>query len=107
MNQKPEETTLRIEVTREGAEWSVRENGRTLIRFFGRTAAVELGCAFAKDRAPRKSSFVGATGASNARSGFGRVLARGDADVDVVLRRANRALPRRASCPTRGEAERG
>jgi len=35
MNQKAEGTTARIEVTREGGEWSVRENGRTVIRFFG------------------------------------------------------------------------
>ena len=52
MNQKAEGTTARIEVAREGAEWSVRENGRTVIRFFGRTAAVDFGCTLAKAHAP-------------------------------------------------------
>jgi hypothetical protein len=52
MNGQGEEKLSRIEVVHEGAEWSVRENGRTLIRFFGRPAAVDLGCALAKNRAP-------------------------------------------------------
>jgi hypothetical protein len=39
-------------VVREGAEWAVRENGRTLIPFFGRPAAVDLGFVLAKNRAP-------------------------------------------------------
>ena len=47
-----EEKASRIEVVHEGAEWSVRENGRTLIRFFGRRAAVDLGCTLAKAHAP-------------------------------------------------------
>ena len=52
MNQNAAETTARVEVVREGAEWSVRENGRTVIRFFGRSAAVDFGCTLAKAHAP-------------------------------------------------------
>jgi hypothetical protein len=52
MNQKAEGTTSHIDLVREGAERSVRENGRTVIRFFGRGAAVDLGRESAKGRTP-------------------------------------------------------
>jgi hypothetical protein len=49
MNRMGDSTTSQIEVVREGAEWAIRENSRTLISFFGRGAAVDLGRAIAKD----------------------------------------------------------
>ena len=52
MNPNVEGTMSSIEVVREGAEWSVRENGRTVIRFFGRSAAVDFGCTLTKAHAP-------------------------------------------------------
>ena len=81
MNQKAEGTPSQIEVVREGAEWSVRENGRTLIRFFGRPAAVDLGCTLAKAHAPSEI-----------------VIRRRDGSVECTERFRAQPRPRRCRC---------
>jgi len=78
MNSKAEGTTTSVEVVREGAEWSVRENGRTIIRFFGKSAAVDFGCTLAKAHAPseivvrRRDGSVDCSGRFHPRRRTGR-----------------------------------
>ena len=43
MSQMAEDTMSQFEMVRERADGSVRENGRTLVRFSGRPAVVDLG----------------------------------------------------------------
>ena len=81
MNPNIESTTSSIEVVREGAEWSVRENGRTVIRFFRRNAAVDFGCTLAKAHSPSEI-----------------VVRRRDGSVECSGHFRERPRPRRCRC---------